>query len=520
MPRQSNKAKKLNRSREPDTDAAGSWRLLLYYNFYRFGLACLFGVQSYGLVLAMEQPDPYFIVGIPAVGLIFLALITFYNIYRRSPELRTQTHATFIVDIVLIGVIALSGFLTESVTIALYVTIAAVALVFRLQISFTYTAVCASLILYPNYVDSLSEESIYSSFYFPLVTTIGFFVISCGIGYLARRTLSDELTVERRGIDLANLRHINQLAVDKLDVGIVVLDNTLNIRQINDSAKILIGSLISMDHIEGKLAQYIIRIINSSKSAIFTTHVGDNILEIDTFPLFNGLLLKVENKTETANRTRESRLASVGRMASSIAHEIRNPLNAINHAAQLLAPPDGSDQRYAQSIGEIRKNAQRIDRIVESVLDRSRTGQAEQKRFALKPWLENFTDTFNTKEHEKHVRFNISGEAIKIMFDPIQFEQILNNLCENSLGHIATIGSSVEIFLRTGIDELGNPFLEIIDYGHAIDRSKREDLFEPFKSSDTGIDFFMVREICNINGADVEYMSDSYKSGFRILFLA
>ncbi len=500
--------------------AAGSWRLLLYYNFYRFGLGCLFGVQSYALALAMERPDLYLVLGIPAAGLIFLALITFHNIYRRLPKLRTQTHTTFIIDIVLIGVIALSGFLTESVTIALYVTIAAVGLVFRLQVSFIYAAVCAILILYPNYVDSLSGESTYSNFYFPVVTTVGFFVISCAVGYLARRTLSDELTVERRGIDLANLSQINRLAVDKLDVGIVVLDSTLNIRQINDTAKILIGSLISMDHIEGKLAKYIIRIINSSKAAIFTTHVGNNILEIGTFPLFNGLLLKVENKTETANRTRESRLASVGRMASSIAHEIRNPLNAINHAAQLLAPPDDSDQRYAQSIGEIRKNAQRIDRIVESVLDRSRTGQAQQKRFALTPWLKNFIETFNTKEHEKNVHFNISGEAIKIVFDPIQFEQILSNLCENSLAHIATIGPSVEIFLHTGIDELGNPFLEIIDYGLAIDPSEREALFEPFKSSDTGIDFFMVREICNINGADVEYLSDSYKSGFRILFLA
>ena len=520
MSRQSEKVTKSKRQQKSPDNASGSWRLLLYYNIYRIGLACLFGVQAYTLAKSLEYPDLLIILGVPAASLFVLSAVTFYNISRQSPNLGTQTHATFILDILFIGLIVLSGFLRESSLIALYVTIAATALAFRLQISFAYAVICGFLIFYANNIESVLPSETYGYLYFPLVTTMGLYVISSAVGYLARKTISDELTIERRGIDLANLRKINQLVVNKLDVGIVVLDKTLNIRQINDSAKIMIGKLVDMDRIEGKLATYIIQIVNSTRPARFTTHVGENILEIDTVPLLNGLLLKVENKTETANRTRESRLASVGRMASSIAHEIRNPLNAINHAAQLLAPSDDTDEQYSSSISDIRKNAKRIDRIVESVLERSRTGQAEQKKFALLPWLENFVGLFEPEESDKHVKFNISGEGIDVVFDPIQFEQIIKNLCDNIVVHSSTIGPTVEIILQNGVDELGNPYLEILDYGRALDSSDRESIFEPYQSNDSGIDFFMVREICNINGADVEYLSDTYKSGFRILFLA
>ena len=520
MSRQLEKVTTSKRQKKSTDSAAGSWRLLLYYNIYRFGLACLFGMQAYALARSLEYPDLLIILGVPAAALFLLATVTFYNISRRSPSLGSQTHATFTLDILFIGLIVLSGLLRESSMIALYVTVAASALAFRLQVSFAYAVICGLLIYYANNLDAVLPSENYGYLYFPLVTTIGLYVISSAVGYLARRTISDELTIERRGVDLANLRKINQLVVNKLDVGIVVLDKTLNIRQINDSAKIMIGKLVSMDRIEGKLATYIIQIVNSTRPARFTTHVGENILEIDTVPLLNGLLLKVENKTETANRTRESRLASVGRMASSIAHEIRNPLNAINHAAQLLAPSDELNQQYSSSISNIRKNAKRIDRIVESVLERSRTGQAEQKKFSLFPWLKNFIETFEPEESEKRVKFNLSGDSFTVVFDPLQFEQIIKNLCENSVVHSATIGPTIEIIMQSGVDELGNPYLEILDYGRALEATDRESIFEPYQSSDTGIDFFMVREICNINGADVEYISDSYKSGFRILFLA
>ena len=477
MSRQLEKVNKSKRQQKSPDSAAGSWRLLLYYNIYRFGLACLFGMQAYTLAKSLEYPDLLILLGVPAAALFLLAAVTFYNISRQSPSLKSQTHATFILDILFIGLIVLSGFLRESSLIALYVTIAASALAFRLQVSFAYAVICGFLIFSTNNIDAVLPSENYGYLYFPLVTAIGLYVISSAVGYLARKTISDELTIERRGVDLANLRKINQLVVNKLDVGIVVLDKTLNIRQINDSAKIMIGKLVSMDRIEGKLATYIIQIVNSTRPATFTTHVGDNILEVDTVPLLNGLLLKVENKTETANRTRESRLASVGRMASSIAHEIRNPLNAINHAAQLLAPPDESNQQYSSSISDIRKNAKRIDRIVESVLERSRTGQAEQKKFSLLPWLENFIESFEPEEGEKHVKFNISGESFTVVFDPLQFEQIIKNLCENSVVHSSTIGPTIEIIMQSGVDELGNPYLEILDYGRALESADRESIF-------------------------------------------
>ena len=497
-----------------------AWQLLLYYNVYRFGLACFLGVQGYAAQPSATNFEWLF-VGVPVVGIALLSLITFFNIYRRSPSLLVQTHSTFLVDILFIGVIVLSGELRELTAVALYVTVAATAIVFRLKVSLFYAALCSFLVLYPRYVEYVYEGGGGSTFYFPIVIALGLFAISYAVGYLAQKTRLAETLIRERGIDIANLNQINQLVVEQLDVGIVVLDKTLDIRQINGSASQLIGTLISGGRITGKMANYIIRVMNSSTPSQFTTHVGSNILEIGTVPLRNGLLLTVENKTELTRRIRKSRLASVGRMASSIAHEIRNPLNAINHAAQLLAPIGTAGSRFSQSIDKIRDYAQKIDGIVESVLQRSRTGQAELKRFKLGKFLNTFTHSFHSADKEKVIRFKLSGNNIDVVFDPIQFEQILTNLCENRIELSQSIDPTLEINLHSDKDELGNPYLEISSFGRPVESFNPASVFEPTGKDDEGdMGLFLVKEICTINGADVTYISDTFKSGFRIAFLS
>ena len=214
-------------------------------------------------------------------------------------------------------------------------------------------------------------------------------------------------------------------------------------------------------------------------------------------------------------------MASVGRMASAISHEIRNPLSAINHAAQLLVPPDPTNSEDAELIQIIRTHAKRIDNIIESVLQRSRPGTAERKEIRLYDWLEIFMSTFRETVTPGDVTLRLTGDDATIVFDTTQLEQILTNLCQNAIKYAKPDSGHLEIDLILGNGWDSVPFLDVIDNGQGVDPDDVDQLFEPFHTTDsksTGLGLFLVREFCNYNGAEIEYIRGKKRHGFRIIF--
>jgi len=500
------------------THTAESWKLLFYYNLYRFCLAVFLGTLVYVPRSVLAHPSFQALPDLPITGLLLISVIVFITGYWRRPSLSQQVHITFVLDILLFGTILLSGNLEYSMLVALHVTIAAVAITLRPFASSIYALACVLLVLVPHY-ESLpingTEQGKFNAF---LVTTIAVYVAASAIGYVAKKAFRTLAQFDDQGEFLGALGRINRLAVDKLDIGIAVLDNTLNIRQINDSALAMIGNLIHNDRISGELARRVISAANSSDPTRLTTNSVDRLLAVSVFPLNNSIFLTIENKTDTAERMRESKLPSVGRTALSIAHEIRNPLNAINQAAELLTPMDGAENNHTALLRDIKSSVQRIDSVVDTVIMHSRAGLVEPVDIQLTPWLQNFVENFEKKQGAKNIHFTISGDPIAILFDNVQFDQIVTNLCNNSIEHSTSINMDVEISLHTGMDRLRNAYFEIWDYGKPLNAVERKTLFEPFQDNSMGVDFYLIREICEANGATVEYHGDSTKSGFRIAF--
>src|SRR5260370_38440883 len=93
-----------------------------------------------------------------------------------------------------------------------------------------------------------------------------------------------------------------------------------------------------------------------------------------------------------AERGQQSKLAALGRLSASIAHEIRNPVGAMSHAGQLLAesPVMGADERRLTDI--IRNNSERVSTIINNVLQLSRREATKPTRFMLGGWLRAFLD--------------------------------------------------------------------------------------------------------------------------------
>lgn len=499
------------------------WQILFYYNIYRLGLTILLLAIASPVLGTFTTGTNVYGLMVPAVGIAALSLIAFITIQLRKPALYLQAHLLFLLDIVFITMLTFSRQLLDSSTLILYVTTAAAtAVLFQLRISILYTILCAFLILYNDYTKFMEGDLIIRNYYLTPLLVVGLFSVVAIVGRIASRSRSVQNVVEEQEKVLQDLDRINQVILEQLDLGVMFLDDRLNIQQINRRARDMIGNFISgQDRIIGELAGVISSHLKTGMNATFNFRVQTRDYGLSTLPLRNGHLVQIEDQTQVQKQIQQSKLASIGRMASAISHEIRNPLNAINHAAQLLEPEQKQDSEDADLIKIIRTHARRIDQIIKSVLERSRPGKPNRKKLGLQPWLKVFIDTFHQTISPGEVTLTTSGADATIEFDPTQLEQVITNLCQNSIKYAKPESGNLKIHFHVGSAADGAPFLEVTDNGQGVEADKVDLLFEPFHTSDsqsTGLGLFLVREFCQINGADIEYVRGKKSHGFRILF--
>ncbi len=236
------------------------------------------------------------------------------------------------------------------------------------------------------------------------------------------------------------------------------------------------------------------------------------------------VLVFLEDTSVVAQQVQQSKLASLGRLSASIAHEIRNPVGAMSHAGQLLkeSPVLGDDDRHLTDI--IEKNAVRVSQIIDNVLQLSRKDTTRQERVELSPWLETFLAEFRATLQLADERLSLEARVpgLEVQFDPSHLHQVLWNLCDNALKHGAG-GGPVPVRLRVGrIAATDRPFLEVTDRGAGIDPANAERIFEPFFTNGaggTGLGLFIARELCQTNGALLAYEArPEGGSTFRIIF--
>jgi two-component system sensor histidine kinase PilS (NtrC family) len=239
----------------------------------------------------------------------------------------------------------------------------------------------------------------------------------------------------------------------------------------------------------------------------------------------SGVVIFLEDTSLIAERVQQAKLAALGRLSASIAHEIRNPLGAMSHAGQLLAesPSIGSAEQRLTDI--IRVNARRVSQIVESVLALSRRGQTKPERLQLSPWIEDFAREFvQTLElYEGALTVVDNSPEIEVRMDPTHLHQILWNLCDNAVKYASVAAGAIAVELSCGLLEpSGRPFLEVADRGPGITPDKVEQIFEPFYTGQpggTGLGLYISRELAERNGATLRYQSrPGGGSAFRIVF--
>ena len=211
----------------------------------------------------------------------------------------------------------------------------------------------------------------------------------------------------------------------------------------------------------------------------------------------------------------QAKLASLGHLTASIAHEIRNPLGAISYAAQLLSENSELGKADHRLTEIIHQHSDRINHIIEDILQISRGELSDIEEIDLNQWLPRFVDDYCLSEHATPDRFELDLSRMDrqntgIRFDSGHLRQILTNLCNNAQVH-GDKNKPIHIKIYAHPDH--GLTIEVADEGPGIDPKNLDKIFEPFYTTNhkgSGLGLYIVNQLCELNDASVSVKLNSY----------
>ena len=507
------------------------WRSLTTFCVYRVIIALILMLSYWGFqrfqLLASTSAD----VATWALGAYFLAATAMLAMARiRSPGPVAHLNAQVVVDVLaMTALMNASGGVKSGIGLLLLVTLAASGLVAKGRTALFHAAIAAIAILLQQSWQFLRIDAQVTDFVQAGLLAGSYFVIAA-LGYtLAKYARGAEQIAAERGVDLANLAQINELVIRDMQDGFVVVDEKGTIRQHNLQSEQLIAGLRgangrSFAQAAPKLAVLLeewrrdrTRVFSMLRDAktqkdyqLRFLAIGSAAGKDDGMP--SPTVVFIEDAGRIRAQAQQMKLVALGRLTASIAHEIRNPLSSINHAAELMqedAEQSGRRPEDLRLLAIIRDNAHRLDRMVQEVLYLNRRDRAHPEPIDARVYLEQFVRDFCANEKLDPIAFDVQIAATrKSLFDRSHLDQVLWNLARNARHHASGNPGSVRFVYATGIDG-ETPQLDVIDDGPGVSEEVQAHLFEPFFTTDTrgtGLGLYIAKELADVNGARLEYV--------------
>ncbi len=462
-----------------------------------------------------------------------------FLINLRIPGYQTQVYAQIASDILLIGLMThASGGAGSGLAILMLVHIGAAVLLLGGIAGLLFATLASALILIDQLYTHFTLGMTLSTYSRVAALCAVFFGIAVLLEVLQRRIRESEMLAEQRGLDIENLAQLNEQIIQQMQSGVIVVDYEQQIRLINRAARLQLGDRsqevpFPLEELSHELASRYHVWLDSPQRTPSRIRLPGSPFELQ--PQFTqlgvgggaGTLIILEDATPYSRESQNIKLASLGRLTASIAHEIRNPLSAIQHASQLLAESGAiatNDRRLSEIITQ---QCERMNTIIENITQLSLKEKITPDTIPLLKWLIDFKREFcghyNLAENDFVVHTETGVHDAIVYFDPSQLHQIIWNLCANSLKYGKDKKGKVRLKLSIGfVAENNSHYLDIIDHGPGVPPEIQDQIFEPFFSSSNtspGLGLYIVRELCEFNQAHIRYVH-SRKQGavFRIQF--
>jgi two-component system sensor histidine kinase PilS (NtrC family) len=515
-----------------------NWRVLGILNLYRFLVPLvLLGLYWLGGSRGLPVESPRLFLG---TGLAYLcygfASIILVRTRLAGAYIQTILQATIDIACLMLLLHACGG-ISSGLGLLLLLPVGGLAFLLPPRQALFLAAVTAIAVLVDTIWEQISGHSDITVY-----ATAGFlgtvlFTIAASASVLATRVRESEDLIRQKDLDLANLADLSQYIVQHLRESLLVVDGADRIRLINESAAEILGDVHAIPGaLVGEVSPRLLYSLStwrrsgpsSASPSTFVAADGARLIQPHFAPLDatapGPTLIFLEDTSLLAERVQQSKLAALGRLSASIAHEIRNPVGAMSHAGQLLGESPSITEADRRLTDIIRNNAERVSTIINNVLQLSRRESSRPTRLSLGDWLKEFLAEFCETMQVPLTEIEVHREPddLEVRFDPSHLHQVVWNVCENAIKYGEPSGGIRAEIRLSRLSPSYRPYLEVADRGLGIQPQAVDRIFEPFftdRKGGTGLGLFIARELCQLNRAVLLYEPRTGGgSTFRVVF--
>jgi two-component system sensor histidine kinase PilS (NtrC family) len=529
--------------------------LLRIYTYYRTLLGSvlllMFQIQFAPKVLGNDNPALFFYTSIAYTAINFMTLVVMWRL-KYAPSQR-KLFSSLLIDVIALGLLMhASGGAISGLGYLLLIAIAAGGIMLRERISIFLAAMTTIVVLsegaFRFVILAQDNKSLFASGTLSALA----FLTAVLFQHLTKKIRLSYAEAEAQAAQAAHLQKLAQLILERMRTGIVVLNKNLDIELSNQAALTLLGATgdtnekLRLDRFPELYKKHQSWQSNSSDRSIYlkidsetTTEVKANFAYLEPGSS-NDVLIFLEDVRSINQQAQQLKLASLGRLTASIAHEIRNPLGAISHASQLLAESEALPASDHRLLDIINSHSKRVNQIIENILQLSRRRVAKPAQINLRDWIPAFVADYKSSKgadcelnilvREKNIgdpqtefdfddtNFTTSLEA---KFDISQLQQVLTNLCDNGIRYGGRQPGRPDLRIEIGVDiSQQQPYIRIIDYGSGVSSDNSRHLFEPFfttENTGSGLGLYICKELCEANQAIISYRrTDDGESCFHL----
>lgn len=468
-----------------------------------------------------------------------LILLSGLALYAQWPKREQQVQLAVYIDIVSLTIIMhLAGGIGTGLGLLLAIAVACGALLMEGKLSLLFASFATLGVITQQIYAQLYEPTPSGSLMQAGLLGATFFTVALLAHVLFRRLRETEQLAAKRQVDIEDLSKLNDHVIQSMDTGVMVLDRDHNIRLTNASANQLLNFTPSRKRLalrdvirplDDWMTEEALRRAKCTESK--TLRIGDQEVRascqlIGDASSASGVLIFLQDNRQLAREAQQIKLASLGQLTASIAHNIRNPLSAVSHAAQLLAESPDLDAADKHLVEIVQRNANRLDETVTSILQLSRRNTHETRSIDLVAWLTEFCEDFREAHRllPSDISLKTSAATLPTSVDTRHLHQILANLCDNALVHAGIDGKlpHIDIVASAADESTGHLRVEVMDDGPGIDAQTASEIFDPFfttSASGTGLGLYIARELAQTNGIRIEHVAREHGGCcFRLRF--
>jgi len=412
------------------------------------------------------------------------------------------------------------------------ITVAASNILLRSQLGLLIAATASILVMGQEIFRLAESVSDPDSLFRAGVLGVVYFATAIIVRNLSYRINVSEALARRRAQSIAELERLNHQIIQRMLTGIIVTNEFGEVTMANEAASRLLGCEqdTEIKEVPSDLMDRLNEWQLNPEAKIAPFRGSKNLAPVQaSFAKLQkeegqDIIVFLEDTSKIAQHAQQLKLASLGRLTAGIAHELRNPLGAASHAAQLLGESEVLTPADRSMAEIIIRHAERMNSIIENVLQISRGKVGEPELLELEPWLKTYVSDL-TAGGTRQMKIDIKAHASDITgrFDPSHLGQVITNLLSNGIRYSETNTNTPWAGIE--INKIGpadQAVIDVIDVGPGIDDKQLTHLFEPFYTTDkkgTGLGLYLSKELCEANQAQLDYFTrPEGGSRFRITF--